>query len=107
MKRQKPVYKGVPDPKGLNNPRAPWYIMNGLAGQFDGPDPIQYPLMPYTDYAENTVYGWSLFTFHNATHLTHEFIMSGNGTIGDTATLIKDHGVGAGGDSCQAPKRDH
>lgn len=30
--------KGNIDPNGLNNPKAPWYIVNGAAGHYDGLD---------------------------------------------------------------------
>ncbi|KUJ12559.1 Metallo-dependent phosphatase [Mollisia scopiformis] len=73
----------------LNNPTAPWYIVNGAAGHYDGLDTPTLPLVP-TSRDIIVAYGWSLFTVHNCTHLTTEFIASGNNTILDTATLYKD-----------------
>jgi acid phosphatase type 7 len=72
-----------------DNPTAPWYITNGAAGHYDGLDTPTYPLVP-TSRKLLLVYGWNLFTVHNCTHLTTEFIASGNGSVLDTATLIKD-----------------
>ncbi|KAK9490467.1 Metallo-dependent phosphatase-like protein [Lipomyces doorenjongii] len=71
------------------NPTAPWYIVNGAAGHYDGLDTPSLPYVP-TSRKVISVYGWSLFTVHNCTHLSTQFIASGNSSILDTATLIKD-----------------
>jgi hypothetical protein len=34
--RHHPLYKGVVDPNGLDNPKAPLYIVNGAAGHWQG-----------------------------------------------------------------------
>jgi len=73
----------------LNNPTAPWYIINGAAGHYDGLDTPSLPLVPSSREIISTVYGWNLFTVHNCTHLTTEFIASGNNSVLDTATLYK------------------
>ena len=88
--RQNPISNGVVDPKGLNNPSAPWYILNGLGGHYDGLDPLVYPLPNYTEFAQDSAYGWSKFTVHNCTHLTHEFVASSNNSVLDRATLFKN-----------------
>ncbi|WPH04367.1 Hypothetical protein R9X50_00725700 [Acrodontium crateriforme] len=84
-----PIYNLVVDPNGLMNPRAPWYITNGAAGHYDGLDTLVRPLQTFSRYAEDSAYGWSKLKFHNATHLTHEFVASSNGTVLDSATLYK------------------
>ncbi len=89
--RSQPIADYKPDPKGLNNPSSPWYIVNGVAGHYDGLDAFQLPLKNYSVVAQNSTYGWSRLTFHNRTHLTHEFVASANGSILDTATLFKRH----------------
>ncbi|KKK24806.1 hypothetical protein AOCH_005047, partial [Aspergillus ochraceoroseus] len=53
----------------------PWYISIGTS-------------------AADICYGWSRLTFHNCSHLTHEFVGSANGTVLDTATLFKDRDCG-------------
>ncbi|EEA23634.1 hypothetical protein TMatcc_002510 [Talaromyces marneffei ATCC 18224] len=78
------------DPKGLDNPSSPWYITNGAAGHYDGLDKLVRPLQQYSQFAQDSAYGWSRLTFHNCTHLTHEFVASRNGSVLDTATLYKD-----------------
>jgi len=87
--RQAPINNGTADPAELNNPKAPWYITNGAAGHYDGLDPLPATLQSYTRAAIQLVYGWSRLTAHNCTHLTHEFVASGNGSVLDTATLFK------------------
>ncbi|CAK3967898.1 Metallo-dependent phosphatase [Lecanosticta acicola] len=88
--RNAPIYKNITDPNELNNPNATWYIVNGAAGHYDGLDTLNYPLMPYTRYAQDTAYSWSKLIFHNCTHLTQQAIDSGNGTVYDQATLFKN-----------------
>ncbi|KAK9485781.1 Metallo-dependent phosphatase-like protein [Lipomyces starkeyi] len=88
--RNAPIANGVPDPNELNNPSAPWYILNGLGGHYHGTSQYVEPFPSYLRYIQNTTYGWSKLTFHNCTHLTHEFISSANGSVIDSATLFKD-----------------
>ncbi|KAJ8098545.1 Metallo-dependent phosphatase-like protein [Lipomyces tetrasporus] len=90
--RNAPLNNGVVDPNELDNPSAPWYITNGAAGHYDGLDALQVPLQNYSRFGldtHNATYGWSKLTFHNCTHMTHEFVASGNGTVLDSATLYK------------------
>lgn len=88
--RQAPIYNNVTDPNELNNPSSTWYIVNGAGGHYDGLDTLNYPLMPYTRYAQDTEYSWSKLIFHNCTHLTQQAIYSANNTVYDSATLFKD-----------------
>ncbi|KAJ8101707.1 Metallo-dependent phosphatase-like protein [Lipomyces tetrasporus] len=107
--RNAPIANGTADPNELNNPSAPWYIMNGAAGHYDGLDPIEGN-PDYIRYVQNSTYGWSKLTFHNCTHMTHEFVISGNGTVLDTATLYKNHGCPMSnytGTNSSAPITDH
>jgi 3',5'-cyclic AMP phosphodiesterase CpdA len=89
--RNAPLNDYVVDPRGLDNPSSPWYIVSGAAGHYDGLDELERPLQPYSVFAQDTAYGWSKLTFHNRTHLTHEFIASRNGSVLDTAVLYKKH----------------
>ncbi|KAK4993090.1 hypothetical protein LTR66_006095 [Elasticomyces elasticus] len=88
--RNAPMYDNQADPAELDNPKFPWYITNGAAGHYDGLDALDVPLKDYARFALDTTYGWSRVTFHNCTHLTQEFVASGNGTVLDSATLFKD-----------------
>ncbi|KAJ5093354.1 hypothetical protein N7456_009215 [Penicillium angulare] len=89
--RMTPIANNTPDSKGLNNPSAPWYIVNGAAGHYEGLSSVDTPYENYTVKAIDTVYGWSRFTVHNCTHITQDFIASANGTVLDSATLYKNH----------------
>ncbi|RDL31035.1 Purple acid phosphatase [Venustampulla echinocandica] len=90
--RSAPIADGVIDPNELDNPSAPWYITNGAAGHYSGLSALAAP-KPYQRFGLDVtdgVYGWSRLTFHNCTHMTHEYVASKNGTVMDTATLFKD-----------------
>lgn len=91
--RSAPIANQVIDPNELNNPSAPWYITNGAGGHYDGLDSLQRPPQPYERFGLDTnekAYGWSMLTFHNCTHLTHDFVLSANGSVLDSATLYKN-----------------
>jgi hypothetical protein len=78
----------------LNNPSSPWYITNGAAGHYDGLDSLLIPRQPFSRFSldtNNATYGWSKLTFHNSTHMTHDFVASNNNTVLDSATLYKIH----------------
>lgn len=72
-----------------SGPAAPWYVVNGAAGHYDG---LDTPSKPYVASSRKVIvaYGWSLFTVHNCSHLSTQFVASGNGTVLDTAVLVKD-----------------
>ncbi|KAG9563418.1 Metallo-dependent phosphatase, partial [Aureobasidium melanogenum] len=92
FERNAPIGKnGTIDPNGLNNPAAPWYIINGLGGHYAGLDTFSQ-IQPYQDFGidlNNATYGWSRLTFHNCSHLTHELVNSSSNAVIDTATLYK------------------
>lgn len=78
------------DPKGLNDPSSPWYLINGAAGHYDGMNQMS-DLPKGFEFGFDNTYGWSRFTVHNKTHITHEFVASRNNSVMDTATLYKKH----------------
>ena len=85
------IANGTVDPKGLNNPSAPWYLSTGAAGSIEG---HSKPTTPWPDYAvviNDVDFGWSKLTFHNSSHLTQQFIVSATNEVFDEATLYKDH----------------
>ncbi|KAM0747422.1 Metallo-dependent phosphatase [Meredithblackwellia eburnea MCA 4105] len=85
-----PMFNGTIDPNGLHNPRAPWIIVNGAAGHFDGLDTFT---TKYNGSAagNDKDYGWGRVTVHNRTHMSFEYIASNNSTVVDEATLYKAH----------------
>jgi 3',5'-cyclic AMP phosphodiesterase CpdA len=97
--RNAPIADSVIDKNELNNPSSPWYITNGAAGHYDGLDSLQVPYQKYQRFGLDTTngtYGWSKLTFHNCTHLTHDFVASNNGSVLDTATLFKNRTCSVG-----------
>ena len=88
--RNMPIRNNHTDPAGLDNPTAPWYLVSGAAGHFDGLDAFDEPLAHYQVVGHNSTYGYNMFKVHNCTHLTTEFISSGTGNVLDTATLYKE-----------------
>lgn len=85
-----PIANNVVDKNGLNNPSAPWYLINGAAGNFEGHSKLD-PMPDYTVYYNNTDFGWSKLIFYNRTHLGHQFISSETGQVLDEETLYKEH----------------
>lgn len=82
-----PMFNGTADPNGLNNPRAPWPIVQGAAGHYDGLDQFESserlngsiystdqcvsdlfdPLVAVWVLIPSTLaraYGWGKLTFH-------------------------------------------
>lgn len=100
--RNHPVAYGKVDPNGLNNPSSPWYIVNGAAGHYDGVDFADGKKYDWIAHIIDGLYGWSSFTVHNCTHLTHEFVLSGNNTRLDRTTLFKDRQCDTSGSNSTA-----
>ncbi|VVT48656.1 uncharacterized protein SAPINGB_P001886 [Magnusiomyces paraingens] len=98
--RWDPIKNNEVDPNGLNNPSSPWYFVNGAAGHYDGMDSLNNDNSPAGfKFGFDNTYGWSRFTVHNETHITHEFVASRNDSVMDTATLFKKHDLS----SCAVP----
>ncbi|ORY28956.1 Metallo-dependent phosphatase-like protein [Naematelia encephala] len=88
--RNMPMKNYAIDPNGLNNPAAPLDIVNGAAGHYDGLDALLNATY-YSAVQNDVTFGWSRLTFHNRTHLTHQFIASANSSVLDEVTLYKEH----------------
>jgi hypothetical protein len=41
---------GTIDPKNLDDPTSPWYIINGIAGHYGGLNPFNFPNSPFQEY---------------------------------------------------------
>ncbi|TIA89906.1 hypothetical protein E3P99_01818 [Wallemia hederae] len=89
--RLAPINNGTADANELNNPAAPWYIVNGAAGHYDGLDGMPDEVSPLSRQIIQGVFGYDEITIHNRTHLTHSFITSKNDTLIDSQTLYKAH----------------
>lgn len=90
--RFNPVYNNVADPAGLQNPKAPMYIVAGGAGNIEGLSSVgsNYSTNVFA-YADD--FSYASVKFRNATYLEVDFIRSSTGEVLDTSTLFKKHDV--------------
>jgi hypothetical protein len=86
----RPYITTLPTRNELNDPKFPCYITNHAAGHYDGLNTLQRPFSNYTRYAMESVYDWSKLSFQNCTHLTHDFVANGNGSMLGRATSYKE-----------------
>ncbi|GAA5845342.1 hypothetical protein JCM11251_008002, partial [Rhodosporidiobolus azoricus] len=87
-----PMFNGTVDPNHYDNPRAPWPVVLGNGGHYDGLD--EFPSeerYPGTAFATDQEYGWNRLTVHNRTHITLEAIAARNSSVYDAQTLYKAH----------------
>lgn len=87
-----PVFNGATDPRGMDNPKAPMYIICGGAGNIEGLAPIE-DYSYYTEFAYADDYSYSTLKILNETHLQVDFIRSLTGDLLDSSTLYKDHSI--------------
>nr|POE58655.1 acid phosphatase [Quercus suber] len=90
--RFQPVFNGTADPAGLQNPKAPMYIVAGGAGNIEGLSSVGNNVS-YNAFAYADDYSYARIGFADAKHLHVEFIRSSTGDILDTSTLYKEHDV--------------
>lgn len=66
------------------------HIINGMAGNIESHSTLgTSPILPITAVLDDSHYGFSKLTFHNATALTWSFVLgNGNGT-GDELTILR------------------
>ncbi|GAK65285.1 acid phosphatase [Moesziomyces antarcticus] len=90
LQRQQPTYKGAVDPAGLNNPKAPWHIVAGAAGNIEGLSSAG-TIPAYNAFVDDSHNGYARLTFVDKNSLKVDMIHSTNGEILDSATLTKSH----------------
>ncbi|KAJ5378112.1 uncharacterized protein N7496_005521 [Penicillium cataractarum] len=85
-----PVYNGTADANGMNDPKAPMYIVAGGAGNIEGVDtPGVEP--SYTEFAYGSDYSYATIRFVDEQNLQVDFYQSSTGTLLDSSTLYKSH----------------
>lgn len=88
--RFKPLYNHKVDPNGLNDPKAPLYIVAGGAGNIEGLNKIgKRP--DYTAWAYDEHFSYATVSFLSANKLQVDFISSATGEKIDTSVLTKSH----------------
>ncbi|SPO27033.1 related to Acid phosphatase precursor [Ustilago trichophora] len=92
LQRQQPIYKGTVDTAGLNNPKAPWHIVAGAAGNIEGLTSAGTK-PAYNAFVDDSHNGYARLTFQDKNNLKVDMIHSTNGEVLDSATLFKKHDV--------------
>ncbi|XWW98249.1 hypothetical protein V2A60_006246 [Cordyceps javanica] len=88
--RYLPVYDGVADPAGLDDPEAPMYIVSGGTGNIHGLDPFA-KIPHFNAFAYNDDFSYASLRFQDAHNLRVDFIRSATGEVLDTSVLHKSH----------------
>lgn len=85
-----PVVNSTADPKGLNDPAAPMYIVAGGAGNIEGLSSVGTK-QSFNAFAYADDFSYAKVAFLDANHLQVDFIRSNTGEVLDTSTLFKSH----------------
>lgn len=85
-----PVNDSVADPKGMNNPTAPMYIVAGGAGNIEGLKHIGKNVS-YNAFAYAEDFSFATIKFKDKQNLQVDFIRSRTGEVIDTSVLYKEH----------------
>jgi len=85
-----PVYNNVADPNGMNDPKAPMYIVAGGTGNIEGLSAVG-TRQTYNAFAYATDFAYATIKFQDRHHLQIDFIRSATGDILDTSVLYKSH----------------
>lgn len=85
-----PMYNSTADAAGMNNPKAPMYIITGGAGSIEGLSNLGDP-EPYTEFSNAEVFAFATIRVDDANHLKVDFIQSSSGTVLDSSVLYKEH----------------
>ncbi|KAK8119699.1 Acid phosphatase [Apiospora kogelbergensis] len=85
-----PVVNGTADPRGLDDPKAPMYIVAGGAGNIEGLARIGAK-PSYTAWAYADDFSYATVSFLDANRLQVDFVRSATGEMLDTSVLYKSH----------------
>lgn len=85
-----PIYNDVPDPRHLDDPYAPMYIVAGGAGNVEGIRHLGHQ-PSYTAFAYDYDFAYATVTISNRTRLQVDFIRSATGDVLDSSALHKSH----------------
>jgi hypothetical protein len=88
--RFQPAYKNVADPQGLQDPKAPWYIVAGGAGNIEGLSAIGTNVT-FNQFAYADDFSYARVSFLDTHNLQVQFIRSTTGEILDQTVLYKSH----------------
>lgn len=85
-----PVNNSIADPNGMNNPKAPMYIVAGGAGNIEGLSSVGSNVS-YNAFAYADDFSYATVTFQDENNLQVDFIRSSTGAVLDSSVLYKAH----------------
>lgn len=85
-----PVYNSTADPNGMNDPKAPMYIVAGGSGNIEGLAAVGSNVT-FNAFAYADDFSFATISFLDAHHLKVDFIRSSTGEVLDSSTLYKSH----------------
>ncbi|KAM0205548.1 hypothetical protein ACHAQI_009108 [Fusarium lateritium] len=85
-----PLYNGTVDPAGLNDPKAPMYIVAGGAGNIEGLSAVGKKTSA-TAFAYADDFSYATIRFQDANSLQVDFVQSSTGKLLDRSKLYKSH----------------
>ncbi|KAJ8128388.1 hypothetical protein O1611_g5248 [Lasiodiplodia mahajangana] len=85
-----PVYQGVADPNGLQDPVAPMYIVAGGAGNIEGLSDVG-DRQAYNAFAYADDFSYARVSILDKNQLQVQFIRSTTGEVLDESMLYKSH----------------
>lgn len=86
----RPVYNNTADGNGLNDPKAPAYVVAGGAGNIEGPSSIG-SAQPYNEFAYADTFSYATLHIKDSQHLEIDFLKSTTGELLHSSTLFKSH----------------
>ncbi|KAL4966149.1 purple acid phosphatase family protein [Aspergillus stella-maris] len=90
--RFQPVYNNQADANGMDDPKAPMYIVAGGAGNIEGLSTIGSTKPDFLEFGNDEVYSYATVRFEDRNNLRVEFVASATGEILDSSVLYKSHG---------------
>jgi hypothetical protein len=85
-----PMNNSVVDSAGMNDPKAPMYIVAGGAGNIEGLSSLGANVTGNM-WGYDSDFSYSTVTFTDSNHLTVKFLNSNTGAVLDSSTLYKSH----------------
>lgn len=88
--RFSPMYNNTADPNGMNDPKAPMYIVNGGAGNIEGLADLGDSL-PFSAYGNDKDFSFAKVKLLDKNHMQIDFIKSETREVLDSSVLFKSH----------------